>query len=110
MICNNSLENEIKLSCNHSFCYTCLLESYKGVKCNFYLKNHRICPYCRSPSNYLPLKNGGNPIKGIHREYSNTKKNIPLNKCSAIIKTGINKGKQCGCNVKTGNFCGRHNK
>ena len=108
-ICFNTLDNPVCLDCNHKFCYNCLLESYRGTKCNFYLKNHRISPYCRHPSNYLPLMDGYNPIKGIHREYGKKKTQI-FTRCSAIIKSGPNKGKKCGCKVKSVNslFCGRH--
>lgn len=107
-ICYNSMINPITLECNHSFCYQCLLESYKGIKCNFYLKTHRICPYCRHPGNYLPLKKGLNPIKGIHREYGKKKKKVNII-CSALLKSGPNRGKKCGCKVKdNGELCGRH--
>ena len=30
--------------------------------------------------------------------------------CTAILKSGPNKGKMCGCIVKSGLFCGKHNK
>ena len=109
MICFNPIKDQIKLDCNHSFCYQCLLESYKGNKCNFYTKSHRICPYCRHPGKYLPLQDGSNPIKGIHREYGKKKKK-EFKKCKAVLKSGVNKGQVCGCRVKDpkSEFCGRH--
>jgi hypothetical protein len=32
----------------------------------------------------------------------------PLNKCNQILKTGQNKGQQCGCKVFNDNLCTRH--
>ncbi len=115
-ICNDKLEEnypeKITLKCNHSFCYECLLESYRGAKCNFTSgRPHRICPYCRTPASYLPLLDGMTPLKGIHREYGkkSVKKVLPVNQCKAIIKTGVNAGKQCTCKAKlSGDYCGRH--
>ena len=52
----NNVNDMITLECNHSFCYDCLLESYKGVKCNFSNTIHRICPYCRKKAKLLLLK------------------------------------------------------
>lgn len=106
-ICCKLIENPIILDCNHKFCYNCLLQSFKGKKCNYSTKPHRICPYCRAPSSYLPLKEGLTPVKGIHREFYIPKfKSLKL--CQAIIKTGINKGKKCGCRIKSNEYCGRH--
>lgn len=118
-ICFSPCETEdmITLKCNHKFCYDCLLESYKGKMCNFSdSKAHRICPYCRSPASYLPLREGIKPIKGIHRNIS--KRSKPFNKkvihislqCTAIIQSGPNVGKKCTCTAKDGGLCGRHKK
>jgi hypothetical protein len=107
-ICCNQMRNPIKLNCQHTFCRECLLQSFKGSKCNFYIKNHRICPYCRSPSNYLTLEEDEVPIKGIHKEYG--KGNI-FKLCKAIIKSGPKSGQSCKCKVKGGgDVCGRHKK
>ena len=106
--------DSITLKCNHTFCYDCLLESYKGKSCNFSnSKVHRICPYCRSPASFLPLKPGMKPIKGIHRNVTKrmTAKTSGLsipNQCKAIIKSGPNKGLKCVCQAKLNGFCGRH--
>lgn len=112
-ICSDTMkENEkITLKCNHSFCYECLLESYRGTKCNFTSqKTHRICPYCRTPASYLPLKLGIVPIKGIHREFGLKKvKCITFVRCKGILKSGVNAGKQCSCKAKPNTeFCGKH--
>ena len=108
-ICFLDPKHIIKLDCGHKFCYKCLIESFKGIKCNFCKKNsHKICPYCRTPTSYLPLIEGNIPIKGIHREYG---KNIkPFKLCDAILKSGLKKGNKCNCIVKNGNYCGRHKK
>ena len=117
----NNPETSVTLKCkygNHTFCYDCLLESYKGKQCNFSnSKVHRICPYCRNPAPLLPLKEGMDPIKGIHRNitksktYKKKKKStFTLVCCSAIIKTGPNAGKKCTCPVKLDGLCGRHQK
>ena len=116
IICYEKLDDKspdkVTLKCNHTFCYECLLESYKGTKCNFTNhKTHRICPYCRTPAGYLSLKDGMTPLKGIHREHGKktSKSKLLVDKCKGIIKTGKNKGNQCGCNCKIGSdYCGRH--
>ena len=116
----NNPETSITLKCkygNHTFCYDCLLESYKGTHCNFSSsKIHRICPYCRSPAPLLPLREGMEPIKGIHRNATKSKKKkqtklslmSSLQTCKGIIQSGANKGKKCTCPVKLNGFCGRH--
>ena len=35
---------------------------------------------------------------------------VEQQKCRAILKTGINKGKECGCIAKLDNLCGKHKK
>lgn len=112
MTCYGTLtDNRVDLKCGHSFCYECLVESYRGIKCNFSgSSSHRLCPYCRSPADYLHLKEGMVPLKGIHREFSKKKKMKPIQfkQCSGIVKSGPNKGKQCTCAAKVTGFCGRH--
>ena len=72
-----------KLKCGHSFHYMCINYSYK------YSKNTK-CPYCRQEGG--KLKN-------------------PSILCSAILKSGKNKGNRCNCKiVNNGIYCGRHNK
>ena len=105
-ICCMGIRKPVKLSCGHTFCYQCLKESYKGIKCNFYFKtHHRICPYCRKPSSYLTLPEGEKALKGIHYEPGSK----PIKKCKAYIKTGPKAGQLCNCKVKgDGDLCGRH--
>lgn len=116
LVCYGGLNegNEIKLKCGHSFCYDCLLESYRGEGCNHSSsKNHRICPLCRTTADYLPLRDGMVPLLGIHREYhkfTKKKKTACFVQCKGILKSGPNKGKQCPCQARMGGFCGRHGK
>jgi hypothetical protein len=35
---------------------------------------------------------------------------IDETKCTQILKSGQNKGKQCGCKIVSQSLCGRHNK
>lgn len=70
-----------KLKCGHNYHYLCISYSYKYTKSS-------QCPYCR--------QEGGKII-------------IPSRLCSAIIKTGKNKGNKCNCKVLNDNiYCGRH--
>ena len=111
-ICFNQMDNYAQtLSCTHTFCYDCLLQSYKGERCNYnYQKNNRICPLCRNPAPYLPLKDGVKPIKNIHIEATkkNYKKKILIEKCKGIIMSGPKKGEKCSCQAKNNGYCGRH--
>ena len=120
LVCGDTLggEGKVTLPCKHSFCYDCLLESYKGKNCTYnnYSSSQRRCPYCRTAAGYLPLKDGLKPIKGIHREYKSVKKYFANNSkagfyqtCPAILKSGPNKGLACDCKCIPGkNVCGRH--
>lgn len=112
-ICYDKMENDVvKLTCGHSFHYTCILEIYKAK----YMKNKssryvRTCPYCRQYGGYLPLKNNIFPLKKIHEEYNELEKYLDLNdfqtlkelskkymdpnKCQTILKSGVNRGYQC---------------
>ena len=108
LICYKNINNPIILNCKHIFCYNCLLNSYKGKKCNYHTKSSRMCPYCRTPSNYLPLINGIKPLKGIHKEFY-YKHKVNINYCLALLKTGKNKGNKCNCKCISGSdYCGRH--
>ena len=40
--------NNVKTSCNHNFCFSCILE---------HLKNKNTCPYCRTPIEPVRKKN-----------------------------------------------------
>ena len=105
ILCNEEL---INTNCNHVFHLECLEESYiHNLKKYYQSYKIRECPYCRSETGYIPLIHK-NPIKFIHKEY-NVEEKI---KCTAIIKSGKNKGNICGCNIKNINngnkYCGKH--
>ena len=90
-------KDSVILPCGHAFCYDCLIESYKAKLCHYSsIANNRICPYCRTPCPYLPLRNGYIPLKGIHREYvSKSVHKLMAAKCSAKAKLNSD-------------YCGRH--
>lgn len=103
----------IKLKCGHRFKYQNIIESYKITNCsgrNYIGK--RICPYCRKSGGYIPY-NGLQAIRGIHnlnavkewrlKMLEDKKKQNGCNTCSAILKTGINRGQECGSLVKNNN-------
>ena len=109
-ICCDKLDSKyetIELKCGHKFHYECIFESFKAAsQLNRYTNKIRDCPYCRAKSNYLPLKEGMVPMRGIHEEYSFLKgKTVNLSvirekyflkdKCQSIILTGANKHQQC---------------
>jgi hypothetical protein len=102
-ICAEPLNNKFKtkLKCNHEFHYECLQNSFKKD----WLK---MCPYCRSENNFLPLVNGIKKIDyNIHDKTNiNNYKNIL---CDHILLTGKNKGEKCNKNCMLGEFkCGNH--
>ena len=133
-ICACIKENEIVLSCKHSFCYECIYDwlNMKKKKTTFHDKNSTLleCPYCKQKINKLPLLEKYKYIRGITepkqiipkklnkntQNISNKdnkviqKSNINLMICNAPIKSKNNilcqsKGKEC-----FGYYCGRHKK
>ena len=116
LVCGDTLDDgKVSLKCKHNFCYDCLLNSFQGKNCQYNnSKVSRQCPYCRRLAEYLPLKEGMVPLKGIHREYTSKKstngyKTSSYPKCPAILKSGGNKGLPCNCKCLIGkDVCGRH--
>jgi len=111
-ICYTDLDDTgYKLKCGHSFHYECLINSIKYISKNYniysnlYKKYNKICPYCRTPINNIELRPGYSYIKNIHAPNSILDSKY---KCIAILKSGKNKGKPCGCRIKTDQYCGRH--
>lgn len=95
-------ENSIQLKCNHTFHYDCILSSF--------LREPRLCPYCRQIHGYLTLKKNMTPIQNIHKEFGITLYSPfyyePI-KCKGILKSGHS------CNFKPkfkSNYCGKHQK
>ena len=81
-ICHyKTTKNKIKLDCNHFFHRDCL-------------KNLKYCPYCSKNINPDILKKKLCPV---------------ISKCKIILKSGKNKGKECGRNNclihKSKNIC-----
>ena len=125
-ICYDIIDSpSIKLKCNHTFHYNCILSVFKSnISKN---SNHiRKCPYCRNKGGYLPIIENVYPCKGIHIEYYEiekcliindidklnkiTEKYIDKSKCNSILKSGINKGYQCKkAKKKDFNYCHYHN-
>ena len=122
-ICYENLESNIcTLLCGHKYHKNCIFMSYK-------LETHnarsgapqRKCPYCRKNGGYLELEKSTIPIKDIHKEYyefrqclenkdtEQLKMYLNNSKCFAIIKSGINKGSQCGSKHKKDTlYCKKH--
>jgi hypothetical protein len=105
IICGEDLKNKysIKLecNCNYEYHYECISSTLKHDKSN-------KCPYCSKPFIYLPLVNGLKKIdKKIHKiDENNSYENIM---CKSILKSGKNKGNECGKYCKLGYFqCNRH--
>jgi hypothetical protein len=77
---NNNSNNTTKLKCGHYFHYSCIYISYKYTK-------DKKCPYCRQDGGLL---------------------NSSL-LCTAILKSGKNKGNTCNCRIKKNAlYCGKH--
>lgn len=106
-ICGDLLNDKcvIKLNCNHSFHYECVMKSFQCEK-----KKMNSCPLCRQTHGLLPVVNGLTKVtRGIHYiDY----KNIPqLNNtpCCTILKSGKRKGQACNAKCMLGmDVCKRH--
>ena len=106
--------NFITLDCGHKFNYDSLFFELKNQKKdNRYetqkTSNNQIkCPYCRNNhTGILPWYDGYKKIKYVNWSGINVKVSV---KCQAILKSGKRKGEKCGCNIKFGNYCGKHKK
>ena len=99
-------EEIIKLSCGHTFHYNCILQSYRAALNMNRYSSKRECPYCRSKGEYLELKPGVVPMRGIHKEYNVLRgRQIKIDllremyfdpsKCQCLLVSGANKFQQC---------------
>jgi hypothetical protein len=83
LICHfpDNLENLEKLNCNHYFHLNCLnLDKIKKA-------NKVICPYC------------GTKVKiKKNKELNKIPNNLKETVCKILLKSGVNKGKECGRN------------
>lgn len=125
LICFSTIDDDkIVLECGHPYHYECIHAAYKHTieSKSLTRKNLRMCPYCREPGGFLPLKDNMIPERYIHKEWvlfmklvhdgelEEYKKYMDEKKCMAICTTGINKDKQCKNNPKENGFCKRHQK
>ena len=95
---SDNMHKKITLKCNHQFHYQC-------IEKHFIFNKKKECPYCRNISDFLPIPYSGyTPIPNIH--YIKKKSNM----CTAIIKTGKNKGSQCSFKIYKGSKCKIHSK
>lgn len=103
----------IKLSCNHTYHYECLMSSFIEIKKCSSLKNkyRNRCPYCRKSCGELPLVNGlKKVIPLIHYKLSEEKPEYEERGCKGILKSGKNKGLVCNKKCQLGyEYCKRHN-
>ena len=91
------------LGLNKIYHYDCLMKSFKGAR-------NTNCPYCRSLNNLLPLVNGIKKVEYNIHDTSNINdyQNVM---CKTLLKTGKNKGNECGKYCKLGYFtCSRDTK
>lgn len=101
-ICGDDYSCEIKYTlncspCNHSFHYNCLIDTF------LHTKYSNTCPYCRQHVGYLETPENRTPINKINGE------DFPKYKCIATLKSGKNKGNECGACVQPSYlYCKRH--
>ena len=106
-ICGDLLNDKcvIKLNCNHSFHYECVMKSFQCEK-----KKMNSCPLCRQTHGLLPIVNGLTKVmRGIH--YIDYKHIPELNNtpCCTILKSGKRKGEPCNAKCMLGmTVCKRH--
>lgn len=115
--CNDIKEGErVTLKCGHFFHYDCIMSIFKNDNSRYYKSSKNVCPYCRKPSGYIPLKPGVIPVKYIHKEYNeyiktnDIKKYLVKGVCGAILKSGKNAGCQCKKPLDKNSdfYCTRH--
>lgn len=106
-ICGDLLNDRcvIKLNCNHSFHYECVMKSFHCEK-----KKMNSCPLCRQSHGLLPVVNGLTKVtRGIH--YIDYKDIPELNNtpCCTLLKSGKRKGEPCNAKCMLGmTVCKRH--
>lgn len=84
-LCKQDMITPFKLPCGHKYHYNCLTTSFKTCK---------SCPTCLRFIGFLPLIDGIEPIKGVHREFvsktssvkciGQTKKETPCNRYAMV--------------------------
>jgi len=111
-ICACVKEEEIKLNCNHSFCYDCIYNWLKVKKQNSGSYDKLLeCPYCKQQINKIPLRENYQYIRGINCFVNKSFiTNNTIKICNAPIAS--KKGELCKAkgNSLYGYYCGRHKK
>jgi hypothetical protein len=102
LICHQDNESSIILPCSHEYHKYCISEYMTNLK-----KTQLKCPYCLKSISQLRY---GSIVNGIQSQIITKKKPTTPNGCTAIIKSGKNKGNQCDKRCKTNTFCGMHSK
>tara|TARA_B100001248_G_C27369314_1_gene450816 strand:- start:1029 stop:1706 length:678 start_codon:yes stop_codon:yes gene_type:complete len=110
-VCYKNLNNKkVKLKCSHEFHLDCLTKKYNRIE----------CPYCRYNQSLSGLKKickaitSNGTICGKKSYYScgfcSKHLDYQERKCTAIFKSGKNKGNQCGKSIYDANsdYCKRH--
>ena len=92
---NIQIINGINSPFRHSLeCYKCEHNKRNNIICNKKANCYKIGNYC----NY-------------HYKFINNKNNTDVKYCTAILKTGKNKGLECKCKIKDdSHYCKRHTK
>lgn len=106
-ICGDLLNDKcvIKLNCNHSFHYECVMKTFLADK-----KKINQCPLCRRKHGPLPVVNGLSKLtSGIHFIDANDLPELINIPCSTILKSGKRKGEPCNAKCMLGmDHCKRH--
>lgn len=79
------IDDDIKLDCGHEYHYQCILNWFKKNVSTFRTTSKsRECPYCRTPSGYLPFRD--TYIKNIHHPEYQPK--LIVTSCQGKTKRG----------------------
>lgn len=105
-ICGDDFDDDKEaLKCGHVFHYDCIIFAFQSPT------TVRMCPYCRKFHGYLRLKEGIEPVKGVHKEQQIEKQINSFALCKALYKTGQKVGQQCKSKAKPdSHYCGIHKK
>lgn len=97
MICSSEYNdlNKVTFECNHVFHNSCIFDLLKTSK-------HLVCPYCNMYQNKYLKNRCQNCVVYTYADSKLCGFHATLNRCSAILKYGPNKGKQCKYKRKNG--------
>lgn len=101
LICRQALkENEVKLECKHSYCFNCLPKNKTSFTCYYcnqitIFRNIKVkCLFCNRKTLF------SNKKCTLHSD-------LTVNKCCAIIRSGLKKGQICD-KITSGKYCKKH--